>query len=573
MEQIKNKTANVKDRAKNVGNKGLNALASLIFSRIMLIVIFLIIQIVLLVWMFRLLGANTKWVLYACNILAATFVIIIINSDENPAFKLTWMLPLCALPVFGVVLYLFIRANPVRAGLKKSLNNRKAETAVYLQQDERVLQRIRDEKLPIADLAHYLRHVDGFPAYDGTQVTYFANGEEKLRDLIPELKKAEKFIFLEYFIINPGKVWDEVLSVLEEKAAQGVEVRLMYDGFNSILKLPRKYPETLQKKGLKVRVFAPVVPFLSSHQNYRDHRKILIIDGKAAYNGGINLADEYMNYIVRFGYWKDTAVKLKGAAVQSFTVMYLQMWNMMGEDIESYEKYLCLPVNEQTEDKNAAAEKTTAAETADGSDGRTAAEKVTDAEAADEQTAAGKQYGIVIPYNDDPCNGEDVGEEVYLDILNKARDYVYIMTPYLVPENEIITALRFAAQRGVDVRIIMPHIPDKKITFSIGHTYYNQLMEAGVKIYEFTPGFVHAKMFLSDDIKAVVGTINLDFRSLYEHYECATFIYDNPVIADIKKDFEKTFEQCFAFTKEDYRKLPFFHRVCGRVCRLFAPLM
>lgn len=525
-EQIKNKAVKVK-------NKGLNALASLIFSRIMLVALILVVQIALLIWIFELLGVYTKWVLYAMNILAAVFVIIIINSDENPAFKLTWMLPLCVVPVFGVVLYLFIQGNPVRIGAKKSLRKRIEETEGYLQQNEDVIQRMQDENIPITDLAYYIQNVNGFPAYDKTQLTYFADGEQKLQDLIPELKKAEKFIFLEYFIINPGRVWEEVLEVLEQKAAEGVEVRLMYDGFNSILKLPRKYPETLQKKGIKVRVFAPVVPLLSSHQNYRDHRKILVIDGKIAYNGGINLADEYMNYIVRFGYWKDTAVKLRGDAVKSFTAMFLQMWNMMGDDVEDYDRYLC----------------------------------------PQQANSLPGQNGFIIPYNDDPCNGEDVAEEVYLDILNKAKDYVYIMTPYLVPENEIITGLRFAAQRGVDVRIIMPHIPDKKVTFSIGHTYYNQLIDAGVKIYEFTPGFVHAKMFLSDDIKAVVGTINLDFRSLYEHYECATFIYGNSVIRDIKEDFRNTFAQCQRFTKEDYKKLPFLHRVCGRVCRLFAPLM
>ncbi|MGN0132990.1 MAG: cardiolipin synthase [Lachnospiraceae bacterium] len=527
------KKEQIKNRAVKVKNKGLNALVSLIFSRIMLTVVILILQIVLLVWIFNLLGTYTKWVLYALNILAAVFVVIIINSDENPAFKLTWMLPLCVVPVFGAVLYLFIQVNPVRVGAKQRLHKRIAETSEYLKQNEDVIQRMWEENIPIADLAYYIQNVNGFPAYDKTQITYFENGEQKLRDLIPELQKAEKFIFLEYFIINPGRVWDEVLAVLEQKAAEGVEIRLMYDGFNSILKLPRKYPETLKKKGIKVRVFAPVVPFLSSHQNYRDHRKILVIDGKVAYNGGINLADEYMNYIERFGYWKDTAVKLTGDAVKSFTAMFLQMWNMMGDDVEDYDRYLCI----------------------------------------DSSPKLSGQNGIVIPYNDDPCNGEDVAEEVYLDILSKAKDYVYIMTPYLVPENEIITGLRFAAQRGVDVRIIMPHIPDKKIAFSIAHTYYLQLIDAGVKIYEFTPGFVHAKMFLADDVKAVVGTINLDFRSLYEHYECATFIYGNSVIMDIKEDFRKTFEQCQRFKREDYKKLPVLHRMCGRVFRLFAPLM
>lgn len=527
------KKEQIKVKAVKIKSTGLNALVKLVFSRIMLTVVIMLLQIILLVWMFRLMGAYTKWGLYSLNLLAAVLVVVIINSDDNPAFKLTWMLPMCLIPVFGAILYVSVQINPARFGLKKGLHKRIAETTGYLMPNEDVVQRMWEEKIPITDLSYYIQNVNGFPTYDKTDVTYFAGGQEKLADLIPELEKAEKFIFLEYFIINPGRVWDEILAVLEKKAAEGVEVRLMYDGFNSILKLPRHYPESLAKKGIKVKVFAPVIPFLSTHQNYRDHRKILVIDGKVAYNGGINLADEYMNYIERFGYWKDTAVKLSGDAVKSFTAMFLQMWNTTETGKEDYDRYLCV----------------------------------------DSKSELSGQNGFVIPYNDDPCNGEDIAEGVYLDILNKAQDYVYIMTPYLVPENEIITALKFAAQRGVDVRIIMPHIPDKKVTFSIGHTYYLKLLDAGVKIYEFTPGFVHAKMFLSDDIKAVVGTINLDFRSLYEHYECATFIYGNSVIRDIKEDYRKTFEQCQRFTEEDYKKLPFLHRMCGRIFRLFAPLV
>ena len=512
---------------------GLTALFNLIFSRVMLILLIVVFQIVVLFWLFGLMDVYAKWILYSFNILAAILVVAITNSDENPAFKLIWMLPLCLFPVLGATLYLFITSNPARIGIKKALYRRIEETSPYLTQNENVIYRMQDENIPITGLAHYIQNINGFPSYDNTTITYFAGGEEKLKDLLEELEKAEKFIFLEYFIINPGRVWDAVREVLEKKAAEGVEVRLMYDGFNSILKLPRRYPDTLKEKGITAKVFSPVIPFLSSHQNYRDHRKILVIDGKVAYNGGINLADEYMNYIERFGYWKDTAVKLRGDAVKSFTAMFLQMWNVSERGEEDYAKYL-------------------------------------EVEPFPIQPG---QNGFVIPYNDDPCNGEDIAEGVYLDILNKAQDYVYIMTPYLIPENEIITGLKFAAQRGVDVRIIMPHIPDKQIAFDIAHTYYLQLLEAGVKIYEFTPGFVHAKMFLSDDIKAVVGTINLDFRSLYEHYECATFIYGNSVIRDIKEDFRKTLEQCERFMEEDYKKLPLVRRISGKIFRLVAPLM
>ncbi len=523
----------IRSRAVKIRHGSLQALIKLVFSRVMLTALLVMIQALFLFGVFSWMGNYSKIVMYSLNILAAILVIGIINSNDNPAFKMTWMIFLCAFPLFGIFLYIIIQINPARYGTKKALHQRIGETAPFLQPNLDTLERIVEEKEPVADIAYYIQNINGFPIYDKTKVKYFSCGEEKLRDLLPELEKAEKFIFLEYFIIAPGKVWDQILEVLERKAAAGVEVRVMYDGFCAMLNLPIHYSRKLREKGILAKSFSPVIPLLSSHQNYRDHRKILVIDGKVAYNGGINLADEYMNLIVRFGHWKDTAVKLEGDAVKSFTAMFLQIWNMTERGSEDYGKYL-------------------------------------NVDAAPDLSG---EVGYVMPYDDDPCNGEDVAEEIYIDILSKAQNYVYIMTPYLVPENEIITALRFAAQRGVDVRIIMPHIPDKKITFSIGHTYYMQLLEAGVKIYEYTPGFVHAKMFLSDDVRGVVGTINLDFRSLYEHYECATFMYKSPALSQMKADFRKTFEKCQRFYPEDYKKLPLYMRMIGRVFRLLAPLM
>lgn len=533
-----------KNKAVKAKNSSLRAIFKLIFSRIMLTVIIMLGQLYLLfVLLERMNAANAKWWLYFFNICAALCVIVIINSKENPAFKLMWMLPLSVTPVFGVMLYVFITANPVRFGQSKGLEKRIRETAAYLNMPDGLKAKMKDDKVPISDLSYYIEHVNHLPTYTNTEVEFFPDGQSKIDDLLVEIEKAEQYIFMEYFIINKGYVWDTVLEALKKKAAEGVEIRLMYDGFNSIVALPPRYTKKLAEYGIKARVFSPVRPFLSSHQNYRDHRKIVVIDGKVAYNGGINLADEYINLKERFGYWKDTAVKLRGDAVKSFTAMFLQMWGMFTAEVEDYDKYLLDAAIDQT------------------------------AEKAVDTWAKADSLGYVIPYNDDPCNGEDVAEEVYLDILNKARDYVWIMTPYLIPENEIITGLCFAAQRGVDVRIIMPHIPDKKIVFDVAHTYYTQLIEAGVRIFEFTPGFVHAKMFVSDDCKAVVGSINLDFRSLYEHFECATFIYNNPVVEDVKKDFIDTFDKCQEFYKGDYKKLPLFNRICGKIGRLFGPLL
>ncbi|MGN0249153.1 MAG: phospholipase D-like domain-containing protein [Lachnospiraceae bacterium] len=559
------KTEYIKNKATKAKNTGLQAIFKLIFSRIMLTILMLSGQIYLLfILLERMNASNAKWWLYFFNICAALCIIVIINSDENPAFKLMWMIPMSITPVFGVLLYVFIVANPVRMGQSKGLKRRIDETKPYLQTSEKLKWKMKEEKSPISDLSYYIQNVNHFPTYTNTEVFYFANGQEKLTDLICEIEKAEKFIFLEYFIINKGYVWDTVLDALKKKATQGVEVRLMYDGFNSLMALPTKYARELTPYGIQVREFAPVRPFLSSHQNYRDHRKIVVIDGKVAFNGGINLADEYMNLKERFGYWKDTAVKIKGDAVQSFTAMFLQMWGMFDSSDEDYDKYLGTLPTGLDDKKNG---------NVSGGKKMMLAEFDATSENESLQRKINTNLGYVIPYNDDPCNRQDVAEEVYLDILNKARDYVWIMTPYLIPENEMITGLCFAAQRGVDVRIIMPHIPDKKIVFDIAHTYYTQLIDAGVKMYEFTPGFVHAKMFLCDDCKAVVGTINLDFRSLYEHFECATFIYDNPVIDTIKEDYLKTFDQCQEFLKEDYKKLPLLNRISGKVFRLFGPLL
>ncbi|MDE6665129.1 MAG: hypothetical protein K2K14_02920 [Ruminococcus sp.] len=304
----------------------------------------------------------------------------------------------------------------------------------------------------------------------------------------------------------------------------------MYDGMCEISTLSFDYPERVEKLGIKCKDFSPIRPFLSTHYNYRDHRKILVIDGKVAFNGGINLADEYINRIERFGHWKDTAVMLKGEAVQSFTLMFLQMWNITEKSPE-WDKFL-----------------------------------TNDCEQADAE-------GFVMPYADCPLDDYKVGENVYMDILNRATDYVHIMTPYLILDGELETSLKFAAQRGVDVKIILPGIPDKKMAYALAKSHYRSLIKTGVKIYEYTPGFVHAKVWSSDNEKAVVGTINLDYRSLYHHFECATYMYKTKCITDIENDFCETLERCREVTPETIKKEKFFYKFFGGIMKIFAPLM
>ena len=356
-------------------------------------------------------------------------------------------------------------------------------------------------------------------------------GKRNSEALLEELKKAEKFIFLEYFIIDEGYMWGSILQILAQKAKLGVEVRVMYDGMCEVTTLSYDYPERMKRFGIQCKAFSPLRPFLSTHYNYRDHRKILVIDGKVGFNGGVNLADEYINHIERFGYWKDTAVMLKGDAVSSLTLLFLQMWNIT-EPEPIFEPYLVLP-DEKPEHSS----------------------------------------GLVMPYGDCPLDGNRVGESVYMDILNRAESYVHIMTPYLILDGELETALKFAARRGVDVRIILPGIPDKKLAYSLAKTHYQFLVDAGVKIYEYTPGFVHAKVFVSDDKKAVVGTINLDYRSLYHHFECAVYMYHTECIPAIEEDFMRTLQKCRTVTPESIKNETMFYKVSGKVMKLIAPLM
>ncbi len=460
-------------------------------------------------------------VLVAIYIVEAIAVIRIINRDWKPEFKLAWIIPICSIPVFGILFYLFMRydasAVSMRIKLKKSLSVEYYDKEAYARGKN--------------GLIYYLCKC-GFPAFTDSDVTYFPSGEAKFADLLAELKKAEKFIFLEYFIICEGEMLSPILDILYEKVKAGVEVRMIYDGTTSVVKLPVDFRARMEAHGIKCCVFSPIKPLISSNLNNRDHRKIVVIDGKTAFTGGVNIADEYINKIHPFGRWKDAAVKITGNGVKSFTEMFLKMWNVSDkrtDDGESAKKYFpALPYD-----------------------------------------AAGDTY--CVPFSDDPINDEDIAESVFLDILNRSREYVYIMTPYFIINSSVLDAIKYAVKRGVDVRIILPHIPDKKYALNIARTYYKILIPLGVKIYEFSPGFIHSKVVAADGIKAVVGTINMDFRSMYLNYECALYIKNHPVIADIKKDFDETFDICEMISAD--KKYNIFSRIEGLLLKLFAPLM
>ena len=512
--------------------KAKKGLSNIIFSRIMVLVILLLIQLAIFAATITHLQEYATYINGFFMVLEIVTVIYIINSKSNPAFKITWILLIFLLPFLGTAFYLFMKIMPGTGLIERRLSELNAMTKEYMKQDESVLEALSVSKPANANLAYYLSNQVNFPVHRNTNVKYFASGEEKFEEMKIQLQKAEKYIFMEYFIVEEGIMWNTILDILIEKVKAGVEVRFMYDGMCSMIQLPYNYDKQMRKHGIQCKMFSPVRPVLSSHQNNRDHRKICVVDGKVAFTGGVNLADEYINEVERFGHWKDAAVMLEGEAVQNLTILFLQMWNISQKQPEDYKKYL----TPKTPDVK-------------------------------------RELGFVLPYGDSPFDKEIIGEQVYFHILNHAKKYVHIMTPYLILDNEMLNTLTFAAKCGIEVIIIMPHIPDKWYAFLLAKTYYGELIEAGVQIYEYTPGFVHAKVFVSDDDTATIGTINLDYRSLYHHFECGVFIYNNRAVWEAERDFQATLKKCEKVSLTSLTSRNLIERIIGRVLRLIAPLM
>ena len=512
--------------------KGKKGVIHMIFSRFGIILLLLVIQVLFLFGLFFKFRQLAPHYLGFATLFYLVMIVVLVNSDHDASAKITWLIVMMVFPVFGALLYLYTSVELGHRALKKRMRSIMDRTSQAIPQEQRVLEKVEAASPELADLHYYVNHTGCFPVYENTRVKYFPLGEEMFEAMLAELQKAERFIFLEYFILDEGYMWGRLLDVLSRKAREGVDVRVMYDGTCEFALLPRVYPRKLEALGIRCKVFSPITPFVSTHYNYRDHRKIMVIDGRTAFNGGINLADEYINHIRRFGHWKDTGVMLQGDAVDSFTLMFLQMW-YVNEPLCDFTPFLT----------------------------------------AREFPPTGESRGFVMPYGDCPLDDYNVGESVYMDILNRAHDYVYIMTPYLILDGELEKALTFAAQRSVDVRLILPHISDSFVAQSLAKTYYRPLLKAGVKIYEYTPGFVHAKVFVSDDCKAVVGTINMDYRSLYHHFECATYLHGTDCVADIKEDFLATLDKCQEATLDTVRNEKWHVRLVGNLMKFVAPLL
>lgn len=508
----------------------------LIFSRFVITATLIALQVIFIILVFNYMGQYSKSFMTFVSIISVFVIIWIINSRSNPSYKISWAIIVAGMPIMGTLFYLYTHLNLNEKLPFMRLNKIIKDTSEYAVTTEPVKDRLKNVDPDFSKMADYIENAGGYPAYDNTKVKYYPLGDDVFQDMCDELEKAENFIFMEYFIVEEGLFWDTLLEILVRKVREGVEVRFMYDDMGCISTLTRRYDEVMTKLGINTRTFGRVRPFFSTHYNNRDHRKMMIIDGRVAFSGGINLADEYINRVERFGHWKDNAFMLEGDAVKSYTLMFLQMWNIgsWGGEPEDYVKYL-----------------------------DTDWERIPDLE----------RDGFVIPYGDGPHRQDNVAENIYLDVINNAIRHVAIMTPYLIPDNEVLHALKHAAKSGVKVELILPYIPDKKIVNILTKSYYAELLRSGVRIYEYTPGFVHTKMVAADDRIAVTGTVNLDYRSLYLHYECGSVIYSNEVVADMEEDFSKTLELCREITMEDVKSKGLLFAVFSSILRVFAPLL
>ncbi len=468
------------------------------------------------------------------NLIALAIAFSIVRQWSNPSSKLSWCFFIMAVPIVGVPVYLIFGRPGLTRGTRRRMDAVNERMKPFLKEDKALTEFLHREHKQAALQSDYIWNVPRNPIYAHTTSRYFGCGEDMFQVMLSDIMRAKKYIFLEYFILDQGQMFDTLVEALAKKAAEGVDVRLIYDDFGCISTMPTHFYRKLQARGIKCAAFNPARPVMAIIMNHRDHRKILVVDGEVGYTGGINIADEYINRIVRFGYWKDTGIRLEGAAAWSFSVMFLEMWDFIVNSEEPYEKFM----------------------------------------PAATFAAQIPTEGYVQPYDDTPLDSENVGENVYLNMITRATRYVYIYTPYLILDQEMIVALSNAAKSGVDVRIVTPGIPDKKLVYMLTRSHYAKLLENGVRIYEYTPGFLHAKCFVCDDEYATVGSINLDYRSLYLHFECGVFLYRTHSVAEVYEDMTATIAQSREILETDCRRRhPLGMSLVHALLRLAAPLL
>ncbi len=465
------------------------------------------------------------------SLLSLLVVLRIYGNHINAAYKMSWIILILLFPIFGLCLFVLCGHTGATAGMRRRFDAVNQRLEGLLPGGDEILDALSAQDKALGNQARYIRDYGGYPVWRNTDVEFYSTAEAGIEAQKAELRKAEKFIFMEYHAIEDSVSFRAVEDILAEKAAQGVDVRVFYDDMGSMGFISTAFIKRLESRGICCRVFNPLLPFVNVFMNHRDHRKITVVDGRVGFTGGYNLADEYFNLTSPYGHWKDTGLKLTGDAVRSLTVLFLEIWNAMTRSDEDFAAFL------------------------------------------PEVTYTAGESGFVQPYGDSPLDQEYMGENVYLNIIKNAKNYVYLMTPYLIIDDEMQRELTLAAQRGVDVRIITPGIPDKKLIYKVTRSYYAGLAKKGVRIYEYTPGFCHAKQFVADDEVAVVGTINLDYRSLYLHFENACCLYRCQAVYGVKDDFGATFPLCREVTEQYRGKRSLMLRGTQIILRLFAPLM
>ena len=497
-----------------------------IIGRIIIIAPAIILQILWMNYIYNSLN-DSAIIELLLTILAFLFVLYIITSRTEPAYKMLWLLTMLTVPIFGATLYIFIGNKRTTKSINKKLIKSKKDMNYKIIQDENCLNLLKNDNLRLYQTLKNINTHTDFAIYKNESVTYYKLGDKMFPDILDELKKAQKYIFLEYFIIEPGIFLNNIIEILEQKIKQGVDVRLIYDDFGSLPTFSQKNVKVLKSKGIKCIAFNPLF-FIRGALNNRDHRKILVIDGNVAFSGGINLADEYINKINKYGHWKDIGFKITGESVKSYNYMFIEFWNAISND-----KILLNVIDDTKKSQN--------------------------------------EDGYILSYYDSPAYKEPISNNLYIDLLSQAVDYAWFYTPYLILGDFLKEAIIKAAERGVDVRIFVPGIPDKKIVYRLSKSYYYPLIKAGVKIYEYTPGFLHAKACLIDDKVGTIGTVNLDYRSLFLHFECNSVFYKSSVLKCLKNDFEETKEKCKEIKEENINK-KFLHRTLDAILRIFAPL-
>ncbi len=527
---------NLSELKKNKNKKGEKNIF-VTFLKVILVAIFCFIEIAIVVFLYSATRNIYVYAHIAFEFIKLITVLYLLYRHDSGAYKISWIIFIMFLPVVGIVAFYLWGNSKMNKNMHNEYDRIRDSSMKYLPDSSDIKMELKQKDLYKYNQVQYMTKVGGYPIYRNNGTKYYDIGEEFFKNVLIEMNRAKKYIFIQFYILSSGKLWDKMLNVLKDKVKDGVEVNIIVDSLGCIFKLPKNFEKDMKAIGINVYKFNPISPIIHSYLNYRDHRKIIVIDGVVAYTGGVNIADEYVNFIERFGYWKDVGIKLIGDSTRSFTMMFLRNIEIITRKKVEYTKYLDI----------------------------------------EGQCLQNKGYeikqGYVLPYDDGPNNRKNPAENSYIQSINYAKDTLYITTPYFVPSETLLDAILNSARSGVDVKIILPYIPDKKIVNMVTKSYYEVLLEAGVKVYEYTPGFIHSKTLVVDDDTAIVGSTNFDFRSMHLNFECSVWLYETGEEKSIKSDFNCMLKECKEISLEEWKKRPIYIKWAEAILTAFAPMI